>query len=82
MKTKKIISIVLLILILINSMQGLVKAYEVNSAYIENLGECENHLQFKDPKTGMWSYVTTTMVGYRENGILHYEKCNRTGCCK
>ena len=45
MKLNKIISIVLLILILINSMSGIVKAFEVDSAYIENLGDCGHHLQ-------------------------------------
>lgn len=76
MKTKKIVSIILLILILINSMQGIVSAFEVDSAYVENLGKCENHLQYKNQTTGVWNYVTTTMVGYRDsNGILHYAYC-------
>lgn len=76
MKTKKIVSIIMLVLILLNSMQGIVSAFEVNSAYIENLGKCENHLQYKNQTTGVWSYVTTTMVGYRDNnGILHYAYC-------
>ena len=74
MRLNKIISIVLLILILINSMSGIVKAFEVDSAYIENLGDCGHHLQYKK-ESGAWSYVTTTMVGYRNNGVLHYAYC-------
>ena len=75
MKTKKIISIVLLIIILINSMQGIVSAIDINTAYIENLGTCEYHLQYYKASAGIWSYIVTTMVGYRENGVLHYAYC-------
>ena len=76
MRTKKIVSIVMLILILLNSMQGIVSAFEIDSAYIENLGKCEMHLQYKTPSMSNWSYVTTTMVGYRDNnGVLHYAYC-------
>ena len=74
MKTKKIISIILLILILVNSMSGIANAFEMNSAYVENLGDCGHHLQYKK-ESGAWSYVTTTMVGYRNNGELHYAYC-------
>lgn len=75
MKIKKIISILLLVLIIINSLRGVVNAVDIDSAYIENLGQCENHLQYKNAKTGKWSYVVTTMVGYRINGNLHYAYC-------
>lgn len=75
MKTKKIISIVLLILILINSMQGIVNAYEVNSAYIVDLGNCGYHLQFWDTNQNAWSYIITNMVGYNHEGRLHYAYC-------
>ena len=74
MKLKKIVSIILLILILVNSMSGIANAFEVNSAYVENLGDCGQHLQFKTT-SGIWSYVITTMVGYRNNGVLHYAYC-------
>lgn len=75
MKIKKIVSIILLVLIVINSMQGIVNAYDVNSAYVENLGKAENHLQFRNADTGVWAYVVTTIVGYRTNGALHYAYC-------
>ena len=74
MKLKKLVSIILLILILVNSMSGIANAFEVNSAYVENLGDCGQHLQFKTT-SGIWSYVITTMVGYRNNGVLHYAYC-------
>ncbi len=74
MKLKKMISIILLILILVNSLSSIANAFEMNSAYIENLGDCGHHLQYKK-ESGAWSYVTTTMVGYRNNGELHYAYC-------
>lgn len=60
-----------------NSMSGIVSAFEIDSAYIENLGQCEMHLQYKNADAGgKWYYVTTTMVGYRDNnGVLHYAYC-------
>ena len=39
MKKRKIISIIMLILILLNSMQSIVSAFDINSAKIEDLGE-------------------------------------------
>lgn len=75
MKTKKIISVILLAFVLINALQGIVKAVDIENAYIENLGQCEKHLQYKKAQTGQWSYIVTTMTGYRTNGILHYAYC-------
>lgn len=76
MKKKKIVSIIMLILILLNSMQGIVSAFNINSAKIEDLGDCGYHLQFWDTNQGKWSYIITKMVGYRDNtGILHYAYC-------
>ena len=75
-KKKKIISLIMLILILLNSMSGIVSAFDLDSAKIENLGDCGYHLQFWDSKQGNWSYIITTMVGYRDNtGTLHYAYC-------
>ena len=76
MKKKKIVSIIMLILILLNSMQGIVSAFDISSAKIEDLGDCGYHLQFWDTKQGKWSYIITKMVGYRDNtGTLHYAYC-------
>ena len=76
MKKKKIVSVIMLILILLNSMQGIVSAFDINSAKIEDLGDCGYHLQFWDTNQGKWSYIITKMVGYRDNtGILHYAYC-------
>lgn len=76
MKTKKIVSIIMLILILLNSMSGIVSAFDINSATIENLGDCGYHLQYWDSANNRWSYIITTLVGYRDNtGTLHYAYC-------
>lgn len=76
MKTKKIVSIIMLILILLNSMSGIVSAFDINSATIENLGDCGYHLQYWDSENNRWSYIITTLVGYRDNtGTLHYAYC-------
>lgn len=76
MKKRKIISIIMLILILLNSMPSIVSAFDINNAKIEDLGDCGYHLQFWDAKQGKWSYIITNMVGYRDSeGILHYAYC-------
>ena len=72
---KKTISIILLLMIIINLFYIKAQAVEIENAYIENLGLCENHLQYKKASTGQWSYVVTTMVGYRINGTIHYAYC-------
>lgn len=75
MKTK-IISTILITFILLNAiLQIPVNAIPMQETKIENLGQCEMHLQYwKDPD-GIWSYIVTTMVGYRINGNLHYAYC-------
>ena len=75
MNIRKIISIFLVFFILLSYMQKIVKAVEINSAYIETLGDCGQHLQFMDSKTGTWGFVKTEMAGYRENGTVHYAYC-------
>ena len=75
MKVKKIISILLIVLILLNMFQTTVKAVNLDEAYIEDLGQCERHLQYWKESDNIWSYIITTMVGYRINGTLHYAYC-------
>ena len=77
MKSRKIISIILLILMLLNIIQSPVQAMNIpmKETYIEDLGECERHLQYWKESAGVWSYIITTMVGYRIEGNLHYAYC-------
>ena len=75
MKTK-IISTILLTFILLNAIfQIPVNAIPMQETQIENLGQCEMHLQYWKEPDGIWSYIVTTMVGYRINGNLHYAYC-------
>ena len=75
MKTK-IISTILITFILLNAiLQIPVNALPMQETKIENLGQCEMHLQYWKEPDGIWSYIVTTMVGYRINGNLHYAYC-------
>lgn len=75
MKTK-IISTILITFILLNAiLQIPVNAIPMQETKIENLGQCEMHLQYWKEPDGIWSYIVTTMVGYRINGNLHYAYC-------
>ena len=72
----KTISTILLIFILLNTiLQIFVYAIPMQETKIENLGQCEMHLQYWKEPDGIWSYIVTTMVGYRINGNLHYAYC-------
>ena len=72
----KIISTILITFILLNAiLQIPVNAIPMQETKIENLGQCEMHLQYWKEPDGIWSYIVTTMVGYRINGNLHYAYC-------
>lgn len=72
----KVISMLLIGLILINTISGIVKAFDLDTATIENLGDCGRHLQYYNSNKDQWSYIITTMTGYRDNaGTLHYAYC-------
>lgn len=75
MKIRKITSTILIAIIIMNMMTQITRAVDFNTAYIENLGQCENHLQYYKESIGKWSYIKTTMTGYVENGVLHYAYC-------
>lgn len=75
MKIKKVIVLILIFLMILNIFQNSVSAINMNEAYIENLGQCEMHLQYWKESENIWSYIITTMVGYRINGNLHYAYC-------
>ena len=76
MKIKVVSVITILVIILLNTiLQVPVFAIPMQEAYIENLGDCEYHLQYWKEPDGIWSYIVTTVVGYRINGNLHYAYC-------
>lgn len=73
--SKKIISILMLFSMIFSVFSNMVFAStQISSAYIEDLGDCGHHLQYKK-NTGEWSYITTTLAGYWYNGNLHYAYC-------
>ena len=67
MKFNKILNIILVVFIFINTFQSYANAniIPMEEVYIEDLGECERHLQYWKESAGVWSYIITTMVGYR-----------------
>lgn len=62
--SKKAIYIMLLIITLLSSFQGIVSATEINNAFIQYSHDCGYHLQFFDHKQNAWSYVKTSYVEY------------------
>ena len=84
MKLNKILNVFLIILLILNVFSPISKAVDINmnEAFIEDLGQCEMHLQYWKESSSIWSYIITTMVGYRIDGNLHYAYCmqqNRKG---
>ena len=77
MKFKKILNIILVVFILINTFQSYANAniIPMEEVYIEDLGECERHIQYHRESDGVWSYIITNMVGYKINGKTHYAYC-------
>ena len=64
MKSRKKISIIILILMLLNIIQSPVQAMNIpmKETYIEDLGECERHLQYWKESAGVWSYIITSIL--------------------
>ena len=77
MKFKKILNIILVVFIFINTFQSYANAniIPMEEVYIEDFGECERHIQYHRESDGVWSYIITNMVGYKIDGKLHYAYC-------
>ena len=77
MKFKKILNIILVVFIFINTFQSYANANIIptEEVYIEDFGECERHIQYHRESDGVWSYIITNMVGYKIDGKLHYAYC-------
>lgn len=72
---KKFLSIVTLIAILIGTCSKTLAVNVGDKIKIEDLGDCGYHLQYWDSENSRWSYVKTTMAGFKENGVTHYAYC-------
>ena len=74
-KTRKIVAVVMLILLLFSSIQNIVYAVTLKQdVNIYDLGECEYTLQYKRAD-GKWSYITCHYVVYQENGKTYPAYC-------
>ncbi|MDO5555624.1 MAG: SpaA isopeptide-forming pilin-related protein [Clostridia bacterium] len=72
-KNKKMLTIFLLFLIALSSFSNIVQAVAISNATIQNLGRCENHLQYNN--SGSWYYVTTTYVAHIKDGVEYPAYC-------
>lgn len=73
---KKILAILMLILTLFSSFQGIVFAQtEISDAYIEYSHDTGHHLQYWNASKGRWSYVITSFVEYEHNGRRYPAYC-------
>lgn len=74
--SKKAIYIMLLIITIMSSFQGIVSATEIDNAFIQYSHNCGYHLQFWDTKQNAWSYVITSYVDYvAPNGTRYPAYC-------
>ena len=73
---KRILAILMLILTLFSSFQGIVFAQtEISDAYIEYSHDTGHHLQYWNASKGRWSYVITSFVEYEHNGRKYPAYC-------
>ncbi|MBE5820166.1 MAG: hypothetical protein E7310_05080 [Clostridiales bacterium] len=80
-KVKQKIGIIMIILLLLSSYLtpfiNVVNAYNLKEAYIYSVGkETDYHFQYWNDEKNIWSYVTTTYVGYTaEDGKFYPAYC-------
>lgn len=73
---RKFLAILMLILTLFSSFQGIVFAQtEISDAYIEYSHDTGYHLQYWNASKGRWSYVITSFVEYEHNGRRYPAYC-------
>ncbi len=72
---KRFVAITMILITLISTFSNVVFATEINSAYLQNRGDVEYHLQFWNEAKNAWYYVTTTYVTYTENGREYPAYC-------
>lgn len=77
---KKSVAILMLLTIIISSISNVVfAATEISTAYLQDKGEVEWHLQYWDPNRNSWHYVPTTYVTYNEGGKEYPAYCLNRG---
>ncbi len=75
-KMKKSVALIMLLLTIFSVFSNIVFAQtEISSAFLQNKGDCGQHLQFWDTKQNAWSYIITTFVAYTEGGVEYPAYC-------
>lgn len=73
---KKVLSIILIIIYLLNILSySSFATTQITEANLIDLGDCGQHLQYWNESLGVWSYVSTTYVGYSNNGTVYPAYC-------
>ena len=72
---KKIFAMLILILTLFGTIIPSIYATEISSAYLQNRGEVERHLQYWNETTNAWHYIVTTYVTYNVDGREYPAYC-------
>ena len=67
-KSKRILAIIILILILFSNFNNFIYATEIKKANIIDRGQCEFNLQYWNEQTGAWHYIITHYATYNEGG--------------
>lgn len=75
LKSKKLISILMIIVTMFSTLNSSIFATEINKANIQNSGEVEYHLQYWNSDKNIWSYIKTTYTTYTENGKQYPAYC-------
>lgn len=74
-KSKKILTMLMLALTLFSTLSPIVFATEISSANIQNRGNVEHHLQYWNETKNAWYYVTTTYTTYNEGSKEYPAYC-------
>ena len=74
--SKKILVILLLSIIFISNASNIIRAnYQIQSAYIEQIGEAKYHLKYYNSEKGMYTYSTCSIVGHYIEGKFYPAYC-------
>ena len=74
-KSKRILAIIILILILFSNFNNFIYATEIKEANIIDRGQCEFNLQYWNEQTGAWHYIITHYSTYNEGGKEYPAYC-------
>ena len=74
--SKKFLSCLMLIIVLINAFGSLISnATEISSAALVKIGDCDYHLKYYRDDTNSYRYVICTVVGHYNNNVFYPAYC-------